>query len=197
MNFANEKFSKMLARVRHRVYRFLIEIESRYEMGEHMAEIFESYRDRVDRLLSSIAPDILAKFSAVYRAMKDGHIETRSQAILSCRRILKAVADYVYPAQKEPVIGPDGNAHDVGADNYTNRLWQFVSEAAGKQKSSGLLRAQIGDVEQRFECLVGIASKGVHSQITLAEANQCAIQTYLVAGDVLWLYSETMKDDAT
>ena len=51
-------------------------------------DIFEKYRQYVDKKLRDIAPDVLEKFISVYKRMNDEDPESKSQALLSCRRIL-------------------------------------------------------------------------------------------------------------
>lgn len=187
---AEAAYSKILGRIRQRIHTYLTEMEHRYEVGEVNSGIFDSYRHAVDSFLTDIAPDVLSQFTSVYRRLSEADDEARSHALTSCRRILNALADIVYPAQSEPAKGTDGKMHAVGQENYLNRLWQFVAETEGLHKNTLLLRAQIGDVERRFDALQGLASKGTHGKVSTTEVYQCAIQTYLVAGDVLRIYRE-------
>lgn len=184
------EYRRMLSGIRQRVYNLLTKIEHQLETGEVNADIFASYRADVDRSLGDIAPDVLAQFVSVYRRIKENDPEARSQALSSCRRILNAIADLVYPAQSEPYIGTDGKPRRVDAANYINRLWAFVAESGKRNPSRDVLRAQIGDVEKRFDALQALSSKGTHARVSIPELNQCAIQTYLVAGDILRLYEQ-------
>lgn len=182
-----QQYLAVLARVRERVFNFLTKTEQRLLVGHANANIFDSYRRYVDQQLSRIAPEVLKQFAAIYRRIQEGDIEARSHALTSCRRIIKALADTVYPARDGTARGLDGKEYPLDEDHYVLRLRQYVSEVAAGHKSSEVLRAQIGDLESRFAALNGLASKGAHAQVTVHELNQCAIQTYLVAGDVFRL----------
>lgn len=64
-------------------------------------------------------------------------------------------------------------------DKFINRIYQFIYEAGGGTAEKAVLRAEIGDVETRLQALNTLSSKGTHDKISCAEADQCAIQTYL------------------
>lgn len=187
------EYARIFAIIRQRVYNLLTKIEHQLETGEVNADIFAAYRADVDRSLGEIAPDVLAQFVSVYRRIKEDDPEARSQALSSCRRILNAIADLVYPANSDPYIDTQGKPHKVDAENYINRLWAFVAESGKRDRSRDLLRAQIGDVEKRLDALQALSSKGTHARVSVAELNQCAIQTYLVAGDILRLYEQSQN----
>ncbi|HLI98014.1 MAG TPA: hypothetical protein VKT72_18250 [Candidatus Baltobacteraceae bacterium] len=178
-------YSRILGRIRARLFDFLTRVEYQLLVGHISADIFQTYRRYVDLELSRIAPDVLEQFASIYKRIGEGDKEARSQALTSCRRVIKALADTVYPATNEMVKGKDGKGYPLDDEHYVLRLRQFVTSAAGKHKSSEVLRAQIGDLESRVEALNALSSKGTHAHVTSYELFQCAIQTYLVAGDVL------------
>lgn len=49
------------------------------------------------------------------------------------------------------------------------------------------MAAQLTDLGNRLDALNVAGSKGVHADVTGAEADQCIIQTYLLIGDFLRL----------
>jgi hypothetical protein len=190
-----ESYQKILSRVRQRLYSFLGKIEQRFSTGEINQEIFVGYRAKVDALLLQIAPDVLSKFNAVYRRIGEGDAEALSQAAASCRRILKAIADLVYPANNKEVLCADGKSRVLGDDKFINRLHQFVNESGGGSDEISLTRAEIGDLETRLKNLNALSSKGTHASVSVAAAHQCAIQTYLAAGDTLLLRKAQVKQE--
>jgi hypothetical protein len=103
---------------------------------------------------------------------------------LSCRRILKSVADAVYPASNEPVMA-NGKELKLTDDRYINRLLQFVSEHAGKQGTGGVLQANLTMLGARLSAIDKLASKGVHASVTMSEVEICIVQTYLVIGEII------------
>lgn len=174
-----------LARIRDRLWQFLTETEYELTFGEATAETFDRLRSYVDNQLTTISPPALDQFQVAYRRLKDGGNEDRAHALTSCRRVLKTIADELYPATTEPVMGDDGRARVLGDDKFVNRLLQFVSEKVGKHENGAVVQAALRDVGTRLTALNDLASKGVHAKVTAYEVDTCVVQTYLVVADVL------------
>ena len=180
------EYRNIIRRIEHRVHEFLSATEKQLIYGQINFDIFEKNRQFVDAKLHLIAPEALAQFIAAFRRLNEGDSEARSHALLSCRRILKSIADKLYPPREEPVIGSDGKKREMTEDKYINRLWQFVADKL-KGTTGNLLIAQTKDIGYRIDCVYNSASKGVHTDVSEFEVNQCVIQTYLLIGDLLRL----------
>lgn len=187
LTMSAEVHRAILFRVRQRIYTFLSETEQALAYGHANADIFERNRHYVDERIRFVAPGVLDQFAASYRRMGEEDEEARSQALLSCRRILKSVADLLYPPPEEPVIGLDGKKRQLTSDQFIARLWQFVYERIRGHSSGELLMASVHSVGHRLDQLNNLSSKGVHAVVTDDEVEQCIIQTYLVVGDLLRL----------
>lgn len=174
-----------LARIRDRLWEFLTETEYELTFGEATTETFNRLRSYVDNQLTTISPPALDQFQVAYRRLKDGGNEDRAHALTSCRRVLKTIADELYPASLEPVIGNDGKARALGDEKFVNRLLQFVSEKVGKHENGAAVQAALKDVGMRLTALNDLASKGIHAEVTTYEVDTCVVQTYLVVADLL------------
>jgi hypothetical protein len=179
---------KILARIRQRVHSFLSTTEHQLLYGKLNSDIFERNRIYVDSRLREIAPDAIDKFSLIYKRLNENDAEARSHALTSCRRLLKDIADVLYPPSICPVAGPDGKEHKLTEERYIARLWQFVYEKMSGQKSGELLLSTINDLGTRIDKVYDLSCKGVHNNVPEFEVNQCVIQTYLIIGDILRLY---------
>ncbi|MGB3259171.1 MAG: hypothetical protein WBA72_14430 [Ornithinimicrobium sp.] len=177
----------VLVRVRARLHDFLIVTEHELEYGQLNAEIFERTRKSVDEQLRVIAPETLEKFTSAYRRLHEGDAEALSQALTSCRRILKATADAVYPATGATVTSADGNLRKMTDEAFINRLLQAVADAVGKHGNAKVVGTTLAALGPRLAALNELASKGVHSDVTADEVDTCVVQTYLMVGDVLRL----------
>ncbi len=182
---------EILDRIRTRTFAYLCRVEIEMTVSIVTDAIFESHRQRVDSCLTELAPEILEQFSAAYKRVKEGDLESRAQALTSCRRILNAVADIVYPATDEPATDSDGELHELTERNFKNRLWQFLNESSTGRTFIGSLHATLADVGTRIDRLHDLASKAVHGKGTVQEVEWCVVQTYLLAGEVLQLHGET------
>jgi hypothetical protein len=173
-------------RIEHNVYRVLVNMEAKL-YGVVNSDIFEQNRRYVDEKLTTMIPNALNAFVSVYHRMSEGDAEARSQALTSCRRILKAVADALQPPTKETITGPDGNPVPLNDANYRARLRKYIMDHSEHENARYLLLAQVNDLGERISRLDNIGSKGVHAEVSPFEMNQCVIQTYLTVGDILRL----------
>jgi hypothetical protein len=187
---ANYAIRAVLTRIEHRVREFLSTTEKQLLYGQLNADIFERNRQYVDELLATVAPDAFAQITSAYRRAQEGDDEARSQALLSCRRALKSVADVLYPATEGSVTDAEGGEHQLTDDKWRNRLVQFVKERLAAHPAGDLLETQIDDLARRFRGLGQAGDRGVHAQVTAFELNQAVIQTYLTVGDLLRLHAD-------
>lgn len=191
-----DEYSIVLRRIENRVHEFLSTTEKQLMYGQMNSDIFERNRQYVDARLRAIAPDALAKLVSVYRRLSEGDEEARSQALLSCRRILKSLADTLYPVPTQPVLGPDSRERALTEEKYISRLWQFVYERVKGKTAGDLLLAQVNDMGNRIDRLYDLSSKGVHVDTTEFEVDQAVIQTYLLIGDILRLADDNSAINA-
>jgi hypothetical protein len=189
---------RILASVRNRTFKYLIGCETELRLSVTGEKLFGRHRRHVDRLLRAAAPEVLDKLSsALRRANESGDPEARTQALTSCRRVLVAVADLVFPASQSPHVDSKGQTRDVGAGNYRNRILAALDRAEGILSKA--LQAAVGDFASRLDRLDELTQKGVHSQVAEDEMEFGIVQTYILAGEVLsmTLPEPDDKDSAT
>jgi hypothetical protein len=192
MNIANRRVvaRTILARLQSWVHSYLVRCEVSILFGSTGESIFQRHRIRVDKMLASVSPDVLEKLNAALkRASEHDEAESRSQALLSCRRVLLAVADEVFPASEIQYVDTSGTSRSVGRSQYLNRLLAFV-ESADLGTRGLALNSQISLLASAFEFLDDLLQKGVHSEITSQDMDFGVIQTYLVAGEILTVASD-------
>ncbi len=187
---AAQDLRAILSRVRNRCHQYLSAAEKELIYGQLNSNLFEKNREYVDSRLRVIAPTALEMFVSIFRRLAENDAEARSQALVSCRRLLKALADSLYPAKEGLMLGVDGQARSLKEDKYVSRLLQFVGERCKSKSSGEVLSASLEDLGNRLESLYAASCKGVHDQVSEYEVNQCAIQTYLLAGDLLRISDE-------
>jgi len=175
----------ILSRIRTRVHDFLSQTEKQVIFGQYLSAIFEKNIAYVDQKLSQICPDAQAKFASAYNRLNETNPESWAQSLTTCRRLLKSLADVLYPVPKDPVPGIDGKSHKLTDDKYIARLWQFIFEKLRSSTSGELLIANIQELGNRLDRLYNLTCKGPHADVNEFEVNQCFIQTYLLAGDIL------------
>lgn len=176
---------RVMGRVRNDTFDYLMRCEATLRLAATGGRIFDRHRTRVDQHLRSVAPDVLDKLNAALeRSTSTEDPEARSHALTSCRRVLVAVADHVFPAQSAPYVGKDGTTHKVGVEEYRNRLVAAVERSDTTTHGSALVPT-IEDFAARLGRLDKLTSKGVHAEPTAAEVDFGVINTYMIAGEVL------------
>lgn len=182
------EWTAILQRISQAIYDYLSRTEQQLYFGQANSDIFEQNRLFVHDRLRQLFPTVLEQFVAAADRFNAGGPESGSHVLVSCRRILKSLADHLYPARAEPVTGSDGKERTLGDEKYLSRLRQYVHEAASGSASRKLLSLQVDELGARIERLNELASKGVHADVGMAEVHQCVLQTYLLLGDLLRLH---------
>ncbi|MDR1634131.1 MAG: hypothetical protein LBS27_04270 [Bifidobacteriaceae bacterium] len=175
----------IVERVKSDVHSFLVTTENELELGQARAGIFTRAQRYVNGSLAQYAPKALEQFVAAQDRLDDASPEDLAQAATSCRRMLKSLADALYPATGQSVMGADGVERVMSDDAYRNRLLQYVSETLGKHGQAAVVQSTLDTLGPRLESLDKLASKGVHSEVTAAEAEICVVWTYLLAADLV------------
>lgn len=185
---SKQAHKRVLDRIERRIRLFLSGTETQVAFGQINADIFEHNRRYVDEQLAKVSPRALEQVSSAYERAQEGGAEARSQALLSCRRALKSVADALFPASDTPAEDADGGSHGLTDDKWRNRLVEFVKKKVKGSVSGEVLQTQLDDLARRFKGLGEASSRGVHADVSEFELNQSVIQTYLTIGDLLRLH---------
>lgn len=143
------------------------------------ADTFENYKRSVDALIAEKAGAVLAKMPSVIARLKEGDGEAVSQALTSCRRILEALADAIFPPNDE-TYEIDGNKLSLGASKHQNRLNAYIAQRTSSKSRRIRLRQNLSNLFDRV-------STGVHSDVDADEAFSLFLNVYLYLGEVLSL----------
>ncbi|REK84463.1 hypothetical protein DY245_43200 [Streptomyces inhibens] len=187
-----ERATRLLARTRHITFALLCSWERRFGYTSINDSIFGGYRTKVDELLAEGAPELLQQFNAVYRRLQEAAetapaqiaTEELSQAITTCRRILKAVVDHVLPPQEQPSAA----GHNLDDAHHRNRLFEFTKQAVESRSANKLTEAMVAGLYDRFVAVDTMTNKGVHAALAFETSNLCALNTYIVCGEILSLH---------
>ncbi|REC97506.1 hypothetical protein DEU35_1997 [Microbacterium sp. AG157] len=186
-----DHLQSILGRVRTALHEFLVTTEMDLDNGETRAGVFVRAQEYVDSSLSKYAPSALAEFVAAQDRLHDGSPQELSQSLTSCRRMIKELADHLYPATDAIITGVDGVDRKMSDDHYKNRLLQYVRDTLGKHGQSDAMQKTLDSLGGRLKSLDALASKGVHDTVTTAEAEMCVVWTYMLAADLLRLEDGT------
>jgi AbiTii len=154
------------------------------ELGDIAEDIFEGAHNIVDTFIRSHSPKAAEKIVAINERMSDSSVESRSSALTSCRRLLMDVADSVLPARDEEWKDRKGHARKVGVEQYKNRLLAYLSDLGESHGSHALLESELEHLASRLDVIYEKTCKGVHIDVSLAEARLAVIHTYLFIGEL-------------
>lgn len=175
----------VLGKIRQYVHDYLVSVEEDLLAGKAESDIFERAKLYTNDALQEYAPEALAKFLASQESLSAGKPEDYAHAAVSCRRLIKALADAVYPARAEDVEGIDGNSRSMSDDKYKNRLTEYVRNNVEGKRHKQAVAQIVSDLSSRLNALDGLANKGVHDDVTQAEAEICVVWTYMLAADIV------------
>ncbi|WP_164881734.1 AbiTii domain-containing protein [Paenirhodobacter populi] len=198
-NYRNEM--TLLAARRAFIYDFVLSKLFELRVSSTAEDIFEEYRKKVDTHLSRLIPNELRRLDSIRDNLASNNPEDWANAGHSCRRLLQAVADTLYPPSDKLVKSAGGREVKVGAENYINRLVMFCESRMASGVSSKVISSDMKFIGERLDAAFSAAQKGSHADIDISEARRFVIHTYLVVGDILELNAESSspkgKLDAT
>ena len=169
--------SEIRSRVLAAIHDFALDEYNRLAFSGLPESIFEAYKNSIDELLLSAAGDAVEKIPTVYDRLAEGDTESISQAMNTCRRIIKSFADAVQSPSDDPVKH-EGTTYEMGSDKILNRIKVFTllncASKTRKERLSKTLRA----IYER-------ASVGTHADVTVDEARALFLLTYITLGEIL------------
>ena len=171
---------ELIERTRQWIFEYLVDTETQLASSDVVSKTLAHHRRRVDALLDAEVPEVRDQLSAALRVAEGGDAESRAQVLVTCRRVVVAIADCLYPASDEAHISIDGGEHEVGQSNYRNRIIASVETTAGRA-----VGAATSELSARLDRLDDLVNKGIHAEVSNAEMEFCLAQTYLLAGEML------------
>lgn len=177
INLAIGRLSGVRSRVLGLLHNFVAGVYHARQFADVAERTFEGYKKEVDALLAEKAGDVLTKMPSVVARLKEEDPEAVSHALVTCRRILEAFADAIFPPSDETIeIG--GNTLKLDAGKHQNRINAFIAARTTSTSRRTRLRQNLSNLFDRV-------STGVHSDVSPAEAYSLFLNVYLILGEVL------------
>lgn len=171
--------AKVLAAIDARVYAYASDIYAELRFSQIQASLFEASRRAVDAQLASMAGGALAKIDSINERLASEDGEAVSQAMSTCRRLIDAVADAVFPASDVP-YDLNGQSLSVKQNAVLNRINAYFHARGVFGGRADRLRRGLADI-------YGRVSTGVHAEVDAHEARYLFLHTYVLLGEVLTL----------
>ena len=188
--------SKRIASRRSLIYQYVLKKYLELRFSNIADDIFANIREKVDKNIGKLVPDSVTRFNAVYENLSSENTENWSNAVHSCRRILKDLANAVYPPSedKQKTINGQEITIKLGEKQYINRILEFITEASDSQSYQNVVGSQLKFIDDRLKGLLNASHKGTHTTIVSKEnANRIVVYTYLLIGDILSLVKSKIR----
>lgn len=183
------KNSKKLNQLKIAYYSYVLGVYYELKFSDITEGIFEKRKLLVNNYLSKNLPDTFKKFVSVYENLRSKNQEDWANAVHSCRRIIKDIADFIYPPSEEE-IEVDGKKYKLNGDRYIMRLKQFVKQKSSSEKFTEIVGSHLNYVGNRIDSIYDATTKGSHTNVSQDEAERYVVYSYLLLGDILSLNSK-------
>lgn len=165
-------------------YKYILNIYNQLKYGDITESIYESVRNEVDNKIAQICPENTKKFLSVYDNLSSDNNEDWANAVHSCRRIIKELADKLYPPQNKK-IDHNGKSIDIGNEKYVNRLMLYIESKKESQTYKNIVVSTLDYIGNSLDAITKGVNKGTHDSFTKYEAQRIVIYTYMLIGDII------------
>lgn len=172
-------------RIRTRCLNYASRIEKQMNAQEKPDSFLSDVQNKVNSYFSSRSEGTYRKLQKASSLIGSSSPEDNALLLASIRRAINSASDYFYPPEEGEAMCSDGISRKMGKEQYLNRLYEFCSRTYKSSTSNELLVAELNYLLVFARKLNDMASKGVHAEVTSAEAKQGLVGLYLFLSNVL------------
>ena len=184
--------SNQLADRQSFIYGYAKEVYYRLKFSTLTDQVWLRLKNKIDTYISEIIPTEANKLSAIYDSLNDDNPEKWATALTTCRRMLKAIADNLYPPT-DKTIKKEGKNILLGDEQYINRLICYIEEKSTHKTLDQITNANLEYIGKRLDSIINEACKGTHATVDKEEAERCFMHVYMIIGDILEIERENKK----
>lgn len=151
-------------------------------------------KSKIDSYISEIIPEETQKLIAIYDSLNDDNPEKWATALTSCRRMLKAIADKLYPPT-DKIIEKGKQKIKLGEEQFINRLMRYVEEKATHKTLDKITNSNLDYIGKRLDNILNETCKGTHANVGKEEAERCFMHVYMIIGDILEIERQAQKNN--
>ncbi len=152
--------------------------------GKIPKSIFEKFQENVNSLLAESNPIAVSELNIAIESLGQSEDPARITHVAhACKRLIRSIADEVFPDKNEKYKMKDGKEIQVGKEQYLNRLEAFVDDIDSENrkyllKKLKLLRDLYGETPESI-------NKGTHDIISNKSAELAVIYSYIILGEII------------
>jgi hypothetical protein len=167
---------------------FLNEVISELQYGGVVEYLMEEIRKDTDVKLIAIDPIMGSEIQSLFNNLTSTNKADWNKVGHSCRKLLKLVADKVFPASDELYTFKDKTTREVKDGQYINRLCAYIDQKTSDYERSFEL-SEMNYFEKYLRESNELDNVGEHKEsIEKYQANMIAIHTYLIISEILRYY---------
>ena len=176
--------NKIMNSVKHVLMDRLNKMIAEITYGKIPKGIFHRFQNNVNAILADSNPSAISALNIAYEGLGQSEDPERiSNVAFGCKRLIKAVADQLFPPQEEQYKPKNGENFKVGKEQFLNRLKAYVDSVNSPNRKFlirkiQLLRDLYGEIPESI-------NKGTHSTINNSDAEMLVIYTYIILGDII------------
>jgi hypothetical protein len=185
LTVSTEIIDSVLAVIVDKCCQFLNETISELQFGGVVEYLMEEIRKKTDEKLATIDARMAEETQSLYSNLTSTNPADWSKVGHSSRKILKFLADYVFPPSNEKYIAKDKKEYTVTDPCFVNRLYAFLDKNTSADEKN-FVGAQINYFDSYLRQVVNYAQMAEHSpSMEKFHANMLAIHLYLVSSEIL------------
>jgi hypothetical protein len=185
LHVAPNRIQGVLAGVVDKCLSVLNEIINELQYGGVVEYLMEEIRRKTDERLAAFDARITEETQSLYLNLNSTNPADWSKVGHSCRKILKFLADHVFPPSDEKYTAKDKKVYEVTDPCFINRLYAFLDQTSSTDEKK-FIGAQMEYLDSYLRQVVNYAQIAEHNpSIDKFHANLLAIHTYLVISDIL------------
>lgn len=142
-------------------------------------DIFTQYSEQIDSVLADSVGEVLVMLPSVFERLNSDDQEAVNQALLSCRRILDAFINKLYPPNEQNIT-LEGEELIINAEKTKNRYRVYIYQ---RTKSKSVRKKIIENILKLYDR----TSTAVHKDVTREEAKALVLWLYVTLGEILTL----------
>lgn len=166
------------------IYSHIKKIYMNLKFSSLTESVWLKMKSKIDSYISEIIPEETQKLTAIYDSLNDDNPEKWATALTTCRRMLKALADKLYPPS-EKIIKKGKNEISLGEEQFINRLVCYIEQNSTHETLDKITNANLNYIGNRLDSITKEVCKGTHAKVDKEEAERCFMHVYMLIGDIL------------
>lgn len=168
------------------LYQYIISIYYKLKYEGLIDDIFSQNIEEMTHKIGSTCPELLKKVDSISSNLTSENPEDWANAVHSCRRMLKDLANVLYPPQES--IKKEGKTIKLGEENYINRLVQYIDGCLTEGKTfRDVIITDLESIGKRLDAIYEATNKGTHADVSNDESKRYVMHTYFLISDILSL----------